>query len=122
MTRGSAADRLAAEALNNSSEQWHVGRYLDNQEFTIKYLWEHRHQLDDKMSQELQRLIQQYKISQGMISSKPKPKDKPGAFINAIAGESQPSADLYPANNNIVKQVRAITRHEFHQGVLSKIL
>ncbi|MEC4819295.1 MAG: hypothetical protein SAK29_39395 [Scytonema sp. PMC 1069.18] len=117
MTRGSAADRLAAEALKNSSEQWHVGRYLDNQEFTIKYLWEHRHQLDDKMSQELQRLIQQYKISQGMISPKPKPKDKPGAFINAIAGESQPQqvrqppADLYPANNNIVKQVRAITGH-----------
>ncbi|MEC4818045.1 MAG: hypothetical protein SAK29_32960 [Scytonema sp. PMC 1069.18] len=34
--------------------------------------------------------------------------------INAIVGESQPQppADLYPANNNIVKQVRAITGHD----------
>ena len=38
MTRGSAADRLAAESLKNAAEAWGVGRYLDDQPFVIRYL------------------------------------------------------------------------------------
>ncbi|MDJ0799711.1 MAG: hypothetical protein QNJ51_23340 [Calothrix sp. MO_167.B12] len=36
MSRGSAADRLHAEAIKNAAEVWGVGRYLDDQEFTAK--------------------------------------------------------------------------------------
>lgn len=62
MARGSAADRLAAEALKNAAETWGVGRYLDDQPFTIKYLWDNRHKLDDKMMGELRKLSEQYKM------------------------------------------------------------
>ncbi|MBN3951903.1 MAG: hypothetical protein HWQ38_37755 [Nostoc sp. NMS7] len=37
MSRGSAADRLAAEAIKNAAEAWGVGRYLDDQPFTIRH-------------------------------------------------------------------------------------
>lgn len=63
MARGFAADRLAAEALKNAAETWGVGRYLDDQPFTIGYLWENRHKLDEKMVGEIRKLSEQYKLS-----------------------------------------------------------
>ncbi len=52
MTRGSAADRVAVEGLKNSAEQWGVGRYLDDQVFTINYLWKHISKLpEDKQGE-----------------------------------------------------------------------
>lgn len=62
MARGSAADRLAAEALKNAAETWGVGRYLDDQPFTIGYLWNNRHKLDEKMFGEVRKLSEQYKL------------------------------------------------------------
>ncbi|MFL9458900.1 hypothetical protein AB0758_48960 [Tolypothrix bouteillei VB521301_2] len=118
MTRGTAADRLAAKILKNCGEVWGIGRYIDNQEFTIRYLWERRQELDDKMQSELQRLIQQYKISSGASSkSKPQPKVEPSPFNKPQTGTSQqvqqqPTADLYPANNTVVKRIRTITGHD----------
>ncbi|NDJ21007.1 hypothetical protein GS682_04975 [Nostoc sp. B(2019)] len=67
MTRGSAADRLAAEGLKNAAETWGVGRYLDDQEYTIKYLWENKHKLSDQMNGELRRLCEQYKVQMKTI-------------------------------------------------------
>jgi hypothetical protein len=62
MARGSAADRLAAEAIKNAAETWGVGRYLDDQVFTIRHLWANRHLLDDKMGGEIIRISEQYKM------------------------------------------------------------
>lgn len=62
MSRGSAADRLAAEALKNTAEAWGVGRYLDDQVFTIRYLWDRMHELDDAACGEVRRLSEQYKL------------------------------------------------------------
>jgi hypothetical protein len=87
MTRGSAADRLAAEATKNAAEQWCVGRYLDDQEFTIRYLWEHRHELDDQMMGEVRRLAEQYKVDKGIRTPQPR-TEKEGSLLHDIAGTS----------------------------------
>lgn len=63
MTRGMAADRLAAEGLKNASEVWGVGRYLDNQAFTVKYLWEHRHKIPTKLEEEVRSLSIKYGVN-----------------------------------------------------------
>lgn len=85
MTRGSAADRLAAEAIRNSSEQWGIGRYLDDQEFTIRYLWQHRHELSQEMQEEVQRLTTQYKIQQGFIKEPVRQKTE-GSILHSMSG------------------------------------
>lgn len=85
MTRGSAADRLAAEALKNAAETWGIGRYLDDQEFTIRYLWERMSELDEHMQGEVRRLSEQYKIQVSGRQSQVKPKNETG-FIHAVAG------------------------------------
>lgn len=61
MTRGSAADRLYAEAMKNASESWGVGAYLDDQVAVIRYLWDNRHSLSDEMEGEIRKLSGQYK-------------------------------------------------------------
>ncbi|MBD2437401.1 Rad52/Rad22 family DNA repair protein [Nostoc sp. FACHB-110] len=87
MTRGSAADRLAAESIKNAAEAWGVGRYLDDQEFTIKYLWDNRHHLSDDMNRELQLLIKQYKIATGMMQPRPQmPAKKEAGILPTLAG------------------------------------
>ena len=174
MSRGSAADRLAAEALKNSAEVWGVGRYLDDQEFTIRYLWERMAELSGEVQGEIRRLSEQYKIDKGARSTQPKSKNETG-FINAISGVESSSLitegqrkrllsvaknelklddeqvkdaqkhfgfektelisqdkyellinylrtkvakplavnqDLYPANNDIIRQVRGYTKHD----------
>ena len=174
MTRGSAPDRLMAEATKNAAEQWGTGRYLDDQQFTIRYLWEHLKELDEQMQGEVRRLSEQYKIQLSGRQPQAKPKVETG-FIHAVAGTSAESLitegqrkrlwaigknelklsddqiksalrhfgfertesitreryeplieylqslvksstqpDLYPANNDIVKQVRFLTKHEPH--------
>ena len=177
MTRGSAPDRLMVEAIKNASEQWGVGRYLDDQEFVIRYLWDRIKELDDEKAGEVRRLSEQYKIQ---VGARPAPQTKPkeSGFLSAVSGtpqtindaqkkrlwaiaknlkltddqiksvyhnhgfehtkdisvgkydqivkelesiplpETAPSStstsvvDLYPANNQVVKQVRAMTKHD----------
>jgi hypothetical protein len=77
MTRGSAADRLAAEGLKNASEAWGVGRYLDDQEFTIRYLWERMKELDDETAGDVRKLAYQYKLDRGMVAPRPKQDAEP---------------------------------------------
>ncbi len=173
MSRGSAADRLAAEALKNSAEVWGVGRYLDDREFTIRYLWERMAELDNEAQGEIRRLSEQYKIDK-KYAPQPKSKNETG-FIHALSGTSSiafitqaqakrlwaiaktelklsdeqvkgaikyfgfektesisqdkyeslinylrtvarsavaAAQDLYPANNDIVRQVRSRTLHD----------
>lgn len=61
MTRGSAADRLYAEAMKNASESWGLGAYLDDQVAVTRYLWDNRHSLSDEMEGEIRKLAGQYK-------------------------------------------------------------
>lgn len=84
MSRGSAADRLAAEAIKNASEAWGVGRYLDDQAFTIRYLWERMSELDDAACGEVRRLSEQYKIQTKAAQLQAKPQKSP----SNIFGES----------------------------------
>ncbi len=93
MARGSASDRLAAEAIKNAAETWGIGRYLDDQEFTIRYLWENKHHLSDEMNAELQRLVQQYKINTGAVRTKPQLKDE-GGLLHAMSGVSPAVATI----------------------------
>lgn len=121
MTRGSAADRLAAEALKNAAEVWGVGRYLDDQEFTIRYLHEHRTELDEQSQGELRRLAEQYKIDKGVRPLRQKRNDESG-LLQAVAGipvpkkiseaQTKTAQDLYPANNNVIKAIRSLTKHQ----------
>ena len=63
MTRGSAADRLAAESLKNASETWGVGRYLDDQPFVIKLLWDGMNELSEGMRGEVRKLAEDFKLA-----------------------------------------------------------
>jgi hypothetical protein len=38
MSRGTPIERAIADAFKNSAEAWGIGRYLDNQEFVVRYL------------------------------------------------------------------------------------
>jgi hypothetical protein len=87
MSRGSAADRLAAEALKNGAETWGVGRYLDDQAFTIRYLWERMSELDDAACGEVRRLSEQYKINIKAAQLQAKPQKSPS---NIFGESSQP--------------------------------
>ncbi|MBW4675909.1 MAG: RAD52 family DNA repair protein [Desmonostoc geniculatum HA4340-LM1] len=103
MTRGSAADRLAAEGLKNAAECWGVGRYLDDQPSVIRYLWEHKHQLSDQMEGEVRRLCEQYKTHAMTHVSKPKevPNKPSPTQTTAIAPLSPPTLDRSLLNAEI---------------------
>lgn len=62
MTRGSAADRLAAEGMKNASELWGVGRYLDNQPFTIELMWHGMGAFPDAIKGEIRKLAKEYRL------------------------------------------------------------
>ncbi|WP_445634620.1 hypothetical protein NSTC745_06441 [Nostoc sp. DSM 114161] len=99
MTRGSAADRLAAEGLKNAAESWGVGRYLDDQPSVVRYLWENRVQLSDQMEQEVRRLAEQYKThAMTHVSSPKKPSSAP---TTAVAPLSPPPVDRNLLNAEI---------------------
>ena len=53
VSRGSAADRLAAEAFKNACEAWGVGRYLDRQGEVAHYLNINATELDNKTRSKL---------------------------------------------------------------------
>jgi hypothetical protein len=90
MSRGSAADRLAAEAIKNASEAWGVGRYLDDQAFTIRYLWERMSELDDAARGEVRRLSEQYKIQ--MKAAQPQNKPQPSSVREDTLAVALPDA------------------------------
>ena len=54
--RGSAADRLAAEAFKNACEAWGVGRYLDDQASVAYYLNSNAMKLDNETRNKLKSL------------------------------------------------------------------
>lgn len=108
MARGSAADRLAAEALKNAAEHWGIGRYLDDQVGTIRHLWEHRAQLTTEMEGEIRKLMGQYSKE---ISTYTTPKAKEaGGMLEATAGVST----VKTINDAQVKRLWAIARKELN--------
>lgn len=56
VSRGSAADRLAAEAFKNACEAWGVGRYLDDQGAVAHYLNSNGTRLDNETRNKLKSL------------------------------------------------------------------
>lgn len=56
VSRGSAADRLAAEAFKNACEAWGIGRYLDEQGSVANYLNKNAAKLDYKTRNKLKPL------------------------------------------------------------------
>ncbi|MBD2488972.1 Rad52/Rad22 family DNA repair protein [Aulosira sp. FACHB-615] len=111
MTRGSAPDRLSAEGLKNAAENWGVGRYLDDQQFTIQYLWDNRTQLSDEMNRELQLLIKQYKIATGMMQPRPQmPAKKEAGILPTLATlAGQPDRNLLNAEIESVMKRKGIS-------------
>ena len=57
VSRGSAADRLAAEAFKNACEAWGVGRYLDDQASVAHYLNSNAMKLNTKTRNKLKSLV-----------------------------------------------------------------
>ncbi|MFN6559983.1 MAG: Rad52/Rad22 family DNA repair protein [Nostoc sp. ChiSLP01] len=57
VSRGSAADRVAAESLKNACEFWGVGLYLDDQAFVANYLNKHSSELTEEVKSKLRSLI-----------------------------------------------------------------
>ncbi|MEH1828233.1 MAG: Rad52/Rad22 family DNA repair protein [Nostoc sp.] len=106
MSRGSAADRLAAEAIKNSAEAWGVGRYLDDQAFTIRYLWERMSELDDAACGEVRRLSEQYKIQ--MRAAQPKTLQKP----NITPSGSLPIAPTTPDRGLINAEIDSVLKRK----------
>lgn len=62
MTRGSFGDRVTAEAFKNAAEQWGLGRYIDDQFGTIRYLMNHIDSLSEHAKKSLKVLANDYKI------------------------------------------------------------
>lgn len=124
MTRGSAADRLAAEGLKNSAELWGVGRYLDDQYFTIKLMWEGMGEFPDSMKGEIRKLSEQYKIDvkngEKVVPVKPvsnsafpnpKPSQKLAAkpiAIPVLPSEMTSQAHSQPLQNARVRAIREL--------------
>lgn len=57
VSRGSASDRVSAEALKNAAEIWGVGIYLDDQGFVANHLSKGSSELDDEGRNKLRSLI-----------------------------------------------------------------
>ena len=62
MTRGSFGDRVAAEAFKNAAEQWGIGRYINDQISTVKYLLNHTDSLSEIQKSSLKLLANEYKL------------------------------------------------------------
>ncbi|MEH1777057.1 Rad52/Rad22 family DNA repair protein [Nostoc sp.] len=108
MSRGSAADRLAAEAIKNAAEAWGVGRYLDDQAFTIRYLWERMSELNDAACGQVRLLSEQYKIQIKTAHVAP---------TKTIREPSSDSLKVIPVQTITEAQAKrlwAIARNEFH--------
>lgn len=103
MTRGNPPDRLAAEAFKNAAEAWGIGRYLDDQTFTICYLWEQMYKLDDAACGEVRRLSEQYKLQQKLQSSQP---------AKVIKAASPPTLKSNPISDEQRRELWAIARSE----------
>ncbi|MBD2492604.1 Rad52/Rad22 family DNA repair protein [Aulosira sp. FACHB-615] len=57
VSRGSAADRVAAEAFKNAAEMWGVGAYLDDQGYVATYLSNNAAEMNDEVKNKLRSLI-----------------------------------------------------------------
>lgn len=62
ITRGSFGDRVTAEAFKNAAEQWGIGRYIDDQVGTVRYLLQHVDMLREDIKRSLKLLANEYKI------------------------------------------------------------
>ncbi len=101
---GSAPDRLHGEAVKNAAEAWGVGRYLDNQEFTAKYLSDNLWKLDTKLQGELRKMLMQYK---GVWKLQPQPQAQP----------QLPPTQTQPANTISQKQIKRLWTIAKNQGL-----
>jgi hypothetical protein len=82
VSRGSAADRLAAEAFKNACEAWGVGRYLDDQASVAHYLNSNAMKLDNETRNKLK----------------------------SLANYLRQNGDLPPANSNVVMPKLALVQ------------
>ena len=107
MTRGSVADRLAAEGLKNAAECWGVGRYLDDQIYTTKYLWDRKEELTEDMVGEIRKLMTQYKSVNKVVSANqtisPSPSPTPSVNTRSKVISEAQSKRLWAVAKNELK-------------------
>ncbi|MCC5636356.1 RAD52 family DNA repair protein [Nostoc sp. CHAB 5844] len=99
VSRGSAGDRVAAEALKNAAEMWGVGVYLDDQGFVANYLSKNAEDLSDEAKNKLRSLIAYLRTKgelpppNSTVSAKPIPKTQQstvseGSILHDMTGVS----------------------------------
>lgn len=121
VSRGSAADRVAAESLKNAAEMWQVGAYLDDQAFVATYLSKHADELSDEAKNKLRSLIAYLRTKgelpppNSTVSTKPIPKTQQptvsqGSILHDMSGAS-PRKTISEAQ---AKRLWAIARGELN--------
>ena len=90
MSRGTPVERATADAFKNAAEAWGIGRYLDDQDFTVK----HMRSVGDGRAYKF--AIENRQITAGARGEtiKPQTKVKPN-----------------PGHKSLIKQIRTITNH-----------
>lgn len=119
VSRGSAADRVAAEALKNAAEIWQVGAYLDDQAFVANYLSKHSLELSDEMNHKLRSLIAYLRTKgelpppNSSVSPPSKPKTQlptakplPPSETNQVLSPTQSDRDL------LMKEIDSLCRRK----------
>ena len=100
VSRGSAADRVAAEAFKNACEAWGVGRYLDDQGAVARYLNSNATKLDYETRNKL-RPLADYLRSKGEL---------PPVNSNTVVPKLDNSVPVKPASSQKVISEAQIKR------------
>lgn len=108
MTRGSAADRVAAEGLKNAAELWGVGRYLDDQPFTIKLLWQGMSELSEEDRGKVRKLAEQYKLNIRNGTAVAPPQKSTQSLSDASVSPQKPIVIDTKVSNKQNERVKAV--------------
>ena len=121
VSRGSAADRVTAEALKNAAEMWGVGVYLDDQAFVANHLSKGSNELDDERRAKLRSLIAHLRtkgempspnssVSMSGVPRTEKPTINP-KVMTPPPPQTQPLIEKSPANrDSLMKEIDSLCK------------
>lgn len=124
ISRGSAADRLAAEAFKNACEAWGIGRYLDQQDSVARYLNDNAVKLNNDTKIKLNKLAQ-YLRQIGELpptnSNTVVPKltsHKDSMFNKTNISEFAPDRNTLGQEINVLRREKNITKEQLENIML----
>lgn len=119
---GSPIVNAARHAFRDAAEKFGAGAYLDEQkgETRNKFVAYMSKKGDYRAKNFAQTNEWVESGAMGVATAKPKPQEKPGAFLDALSDKpakvvQSPTVGLFPRHNSLVKQVRAVTGHSPEQ-------